>query len=86
MTENCSRGRTVSGKVVSAKMHKTIRINVERVVAHPIYGKFIRRSCTVMAHDENNESREGDIVVVTACRPLSKGKVWRLDKILERAK
>jgi small subunit ribosomal protein S17 len=76
----------LSGKVVSAKMNKTIAVQVERVVPHPLYGKFIRRSGTLLAHDEKNESREGDTVVVAACRPLSKRKVWKLEKILDRQK
>lgn len=77
--------RTLSGKVISTKMEKTISVKIERVVAHPIYGKFIRKSATILAHDEKNLTREGDVVVVSACRPLSKNKVWKLDKILNRA-
>lgn len=77
---------SLSGKVVSSKMDKTIAVRVERVVAHPLYGKFIRRSGTVLAHDEANESREGDVVIVSACRPISKRKVWKLEKVIDRAK
>ncbi len=77
---------SLSGKVVSVKTNKTITVQIDRVVPHPLYGKFIRRSSKLLAHDELNESREGDVVVVSACRPISKRKVWRLEKILDRAK
>jgi small subunit ribosomal protein S17 len=76
--------RTQMGKVVSSKMNKTIKVQVDRLVAHPAYGKYIRRSSTFLAHDENNESREGDIVVVSVCRPISKRKVWKLDRVVEQ--
>ncbi len=76
---------TLRGKVVSTKMNKTICVQVERLVPHPVYGKYIRKSGTLLAHDANNESREGDKVLVVSCRPMSKRKVWKLDKIEERA-
>jgi small subunit ribosomal protein S17 len=63
-------------------MDKTIAVEIERIVAHPVYGKFIRRSGTILAHDEANKSREGDAVIVSACRPISKRKVWKLEQIL----
>jgi small subunit ribosomal protein S17 len=85
MSEEQKTPRTLSGKVVSSKMDKTISVQVDRIVPHPVYGKFIRRSGTLLAHDENNESREGDVVIVTACRPISKRKVWKLEKIVDRA-
>jgi small subunit ribosomal protein S17 len=66
-------------------MDKTITVLVERQVQHPIYGKFIRRSTKVHAHDENNECGPGDMVVVEQCRPLSKTKTWRLVRVVERA-
>lgn len=72
------------GRVVGAKMDKTIRVEISRLVSHPVYGKYIRRSSTVLAHDEKNECREGDLVAVTACRPLSRRKVWSLAEIVER--
>lgn len=75
---------TLSGKVISTKMDKTITVQIDRVVPHPLYGKFIRRSNALLAHDEKNESKEGDVVVVSACRPISKRKVWKLEKILDR--
>jgi small subunit ribosomal protein S17 len=86
MSANDKNLHTLTGKVVSNKMDKTISVKVERVVPHPLYGKFIRRSTKLLAHDENNESREGDVVIVTACRPISGRKVWKLEKIVDRAK
>lgn len=76
--------RTVTGRVVSNKMDKTITVMVERTVKHPVYGKYIKRSTKVHAHDANNECNEGDLVVVSSCRPLSKSKSWRLVEVLER--
>ncbi|HED16292.1 MAG TPA: 30S ribosomal protein S17 [Gammaproteobacteria bacterium] len=74
--------RTVTGRVVSNKMDKSITILLERKVKHPLYGKFIRRSTKVHAHDENNECNEGDTVMIEQCRPVSKLKNWRLVKII----
>lgn len=82
MSENVKL-RTISGKVVSNKMDKTITVLVERVVKHPVYGKFIKRSTKLMAHDEQNVCQEGDIVSITSCRPLSKNKTFRLVEVLE---
>ncbi|TDX97964.1 30S ribosomal protein S17 [Thiohalophilus thiocyanatoxydans] len=77
--------RTVTGRVVSNKMDKSITVLVERRVKHPMYGKFIKRSTKLHAHDADNECNEGDIVTITSCRPLSKTKTWALDTIVERA-
>jgi small subunit ribosomal protein S17 len=77
--------RQLTGKVVSNKMQKTITVSVERYVPHPQYGKYQRRSTQFLAHDENNESREGDTVAIEECRPLSRHKSWRLVKIVQRA-
>jgi len=85
MSEQQASNRTLQGRVVSDKMDKTITVLIERQVQHPIYGKFIRRSTKVHAHDENNECRAGDMVVVEQCRPLSKTKTWRLVRVVERA-
>jgi len=74
--------RTITGRVVSNKMDKTITVLVERKVKHPIYGKFIRRSTKVHAHDENNACNEGDTVIIEQCRPLSKSKNWNLVKVV----
>jgi small subunit ribosomal protein S17 len=84
MSEQTPTNRALQGRVVSDKMDKTITVMVERRVKHPIYGKFVRRSTKVHAHDENNECRLGDVVVVEQCRPLSKSKKWRFVKLVER--
>ncbi|CAI8907881.1 30S ribosomal protein S17 [Methylocaldum szegediense] len=86
MSETVKAPRTVTGKVISSKMDKTITVLVERLVSHPVYGKYVRKTSKLMAHDENNECQEGDVVVVSSTRPLSKRKVWKLDRIIERAK
>jgi small subunit ribosomal protein S17 len=78
--------RTLSGTVVSNRMEKGITVLVERRVQHPLYGKVIRRSTKVHAHDENNECGIGDSVTVVECRPISKTKSWLLKSIDERAK
>jgi len=85
MNNEVKSPRTQTGKVVSTKMDKSIRVQVDRLVLHPVYAKYIRKSSTLLAHDENSESREGDVVIVKDCKPLSKRKVWTLDKILDRA-
>ena len=77
--------RTLTGQVVSNKMDKTISVAIERVVKHQTYGKFVRRTTKLLAHDEKNEAREGDTVAITPCRPLSRHKSWRLLAIVERA-
>ena len=78
--------RLITGKVVSNKMNKSISVEVERLVQHPVYGKFIKRTTKLMAHDEFNECKEGDLVEIKPSRPLSINKVWVLNKILEKAK
>jgi small subunit ribosomal protein S17 len=77
--------RTVTGRVVSDKMDKSITVLVERKVKHPLYKKYVRRSSKLHAHDENNECREGDVVTIEQCRPISKSKSWRLVKVVEQA-
>jgi small subunit ribosomal protein S17 len=83
-----ARGRRKEriGVVVSSKMNKTITVAIERQIKHPLYGKFIKRTTKLMAHDEHNEAKEGDIVRIMETRPLSKRKRWRLVEIIERAK
>lgn len=85
MSENVTKLRTITGRVVSNKMDKTITVLVERVVKHPVYGKYIKRSTKMMAHDEQNECHEGDVVSITSCRPLSKNKTFKLVQVLESA-
>ncbi|PKG99829.1 30S ribosomal protein S17 [Paraglaciecola sp. MB-3u-78] len=83
MTEQTSR--TVQGRVVSNKMEKSITVVVERKVKHPIYGKFIKRTTKLHAHDETNQCNEGDYVVIRECRPLSKSKNWMLVDVITKA-
>lgn len=83
-TENVS-ARTLSGKVVSDKMNKSITVMIERRVKHPLYGKYIKRSTKLHAHDENNECQVGDTVTIQETRPLSKTKSWKLVGISEKA-
>ncbi|RLA03498.1 MAG: 30S ribosomal protein S17 [Gammaproteobacteria bacterium] len=85
MNESAQKIRTIQGKVVSDKMDKTITVLVERQVKHPLYGKFMRRSTKLHAHDESNECREGDTVNITSCRPMSKTKTWSLVEVVVRA-
>jgi small subunit ribosomal protein S17 len=85
--ENAAAGsvRILTGRVVSDRMDKTAAISVERLVKHPLYGKYIRRTTKVLAHDENNECRIGDTVSIAETRPLSKRKAWKVVEIVERA-
>jgi len=77
--------RTLSGKVVSDKMDKTITVRIERRVKHPVYGKIINRSTKIKAHDEENVCRIGDVVTIKETRPLSKTKSWALVEVVEKA-
>lgn len=85
-TPALSNPRTVTGTVVSDRMNKSITVLVERRVQHPVYGKIVRRSSKLHAHDEKNECKMGDIVTVVECRPVSKTKTWRLKSIEERGR
>ncbi len=82
MTEKAKVTRTLEGRVISDKMEKSVTVLVERTIRHPLYEKYIRRSTKLHAHDENNECREGDLVSIVQCAPMSKTKSWRLEKIL----
>ena len=77
--------RTKTGRVTSNKADKTVTVMLERQVKHPLYGKYIKRSTKVHAHDEDNSCTEGDLVRISECRPISKLKSWRVVEILERA-
>ena len=77
--------RTATGLVVSNKMDKTISVAIERKVKHPMYGKYLKRTTKVLAHDEQNDCNEGDTVSISECRPLSKNKAWRLVEVVKRA-
>ena len=85
MTEKTKQLRTVEGRVVSNKMNKTVTVLVERQVKHALYGKYLRRSTKLHAHDETNSCNEGDLVRVAECRPLSKTKNWQVVEVITRA-
>ena len=77
--------RTITGRVVSDKMDKTVSVAVERLIKHPMYGKYIRRTTKVLAHDAKNECKLGDRVTIAECRPISKSKSWAVVDVVERA-
>jgi len=79
------RSRSLTGRVVSSKMDKSISVMVERQVKHPLYKKYIRLSTKLLAHDAGNECGEGDKVMIEECRPISKHKSWRLLKVVVKA-
>ncbi len=83
-SEQTTTRRTV-GRVVSNKMQKSVTVAIERLVRHPVYGKFVRRTTKVMAHDEEGTCREGDTVAIVECRPISKRKTWRVVEVVQRA-
>ncbi len=85
MSDVEKRARTVTGKVVSNKMEKSITVLIERRVKHPVYGKYVTKSSKVHAHDANNECTIGDVVTVKEVRPISKTKTWSLVSIDEKA-
>jgi small subunit ribosomal protein S17 len=84
--EDRGRKTKIEGVVVSDKMDKTVVVRVERLVRHPVFHKFIKRYVKYKAHDENNDCRMGDRVMIAASRPLSKEKRWRMVQIIEKAK
>jgi len=86
MSEEGKSNRKVTGRVVSDAMDKTVTVLVERRVKHPLYGKFIRRSSKIHAHDEANACSLGDLVTIEQCRPMSKTKAWRLLEVVEKAR
>ena len=86
MSENAKNQRSLTGKVVSDKMDKTVTVLVERQVMHPVIGKVVRRTKKYHAHNEGNEAKAGDTVVIVECRPLSKTKAWKVAKLVERAR
>ena len=84
MSEKTIERRTAEGRVLKASNLKTRVIAVEQRIAHPLYGRVIRRTAKFVAHDERNESNVGDLVQIEECRPMSRTKRWRLIKIMER--
>ena len=85
MSEEKKVQRTIVGRVVSNKMDKTVSVAIERKIKHPVYGKYIRRTTKVLAHDAANECKAGDRVAISECRPVSKNKSWSVVNIVERA-
>ena len=86
MSEDNKKGRrTIIGRVVSDKMDKTVSVKIERLIKHPKYGKYIRRTSKVLAHDANNECKPGDRVTISECKPVSKNKAWAVVDVIERA-
>jgi small subunit ribosomal protein S17 len=84
MADSAQKIRTIQGKVISDKMDKTVTVLIERQVKHPLYGKFMRRSTKLHVH-EANVCKEGDIVNITSCRPMSKTKTWNLVEVVDKA-
>jgi len=78
--------QTLTGRVVSDKMNKTVTVLVERRVKHPLYGKVVTRSSRYHAHDEANECKQGDLVEIEACRKIAKTKAWRVKRLVEKAR
>ena len=85
MSEEKKVRRTITGRVVSDKMDKSISVAIERLIKHPVYGKYMRRTSKVMAHDETNQCKLGDRVTISECRPISKNKSWSVVDVVERA-
>ena len=86
MTETTANKRTLTGRIVSDKMSKTVTVLVERRVKHPLYGKIMTRSQKYHAHDEKGECKMGDVVTIEECRPISKTKAWRVAALVEKAR
>ncbi len=86
MAEARRRRKTLVGSVLSDRMDKTVVVSIERLVKHPLYGKYVKRRVKYMAHDERNECGVGDRVLIEETRPLSRRKRWRVSQILEKAK
>ena len=85
MNTSEKRANTLEGRVVSDKMNKTVTVSLERLVKHPLYGKYVRRSSKVHAHDPDNSCNEGDTVRIEQTRPISKTKAWQVIEVVERA-
>jgi small subunit ribosomal protein S17 len=85
MSEEKKAQRTITGRVVSDKMDKTVSVAIERLIKHPVYGKYIRRTTKILAHDAANECKPGDTVQISECRPISKNKSWSVVNVVERS-
>ncbi|MFC0269007.1 30S ribosomal protein S17 [Kushneria aurantia] len=86
MAEQTSNTRRLTGRVVSDRMEKSIVVMIERRERHPIYGKYMKRSTKLHAHDETNQAHTGDLVAIEECRPISKKKAWTLVEVVEQAR
>ena len=85
MSEEKKAQRTITGRVGSDKMDKTVSVAIERLIKHPVYGKYIRRTSKVLAHDATNECKPGDTVQISEGRPISKNKSWSVVNVVERS-
>ena len=85
MSEETKTQRTLVGRVVSDKMDKTVSVAIERLIKHPVYGKYIRRTTKVLAHDQENACKAGDRVAIAECKPISKNKSWAVVNVVERS-
>ncbi len=85
MNQEAKVRRTLVGRVVSDKMDKTVSVAIERLIKHPIYGKYIRRTTKLLAHDASNECKAGDRVAISECRSVSKNKSWQVVEVIYRA-
>ena len=89
MSENENKAaivrRPIVGKVIGSKMEKTVSVVIERQIKHPIYGKYIRRSTKVMAHDAENKYKDGDLVSISPCKPISKNKTWEVVETIKNS-
>jgi small subunit ribosomal protein S17 len=85
MSEEKKARRTITGRVVSDKMDKTVSVAIKRLIKHPVYGKYIRRTTKILAHDAANECKPGDTVQISECRPISKNKSWSVVNVVERS-
>lgn len=85
MSQDNKVNRTLMGRVISNKMDKTISVSIERRVKHPKYGKYLKRSSKILAHDPENQCQEGDVVIIQEGRPISKHKSWSLVQVKDRS-
>jgi small subunit ribosomal protein S17 len=85
VTAEAKGQRTLTGRVVSTKMQKTVAVEIERLVRHGLYGKYMRRTTRLLAHDEEGKTREGDTVVIVPCRPMSRHKSWKVLSVTSHA-
>jgi small subunit ribosomal protein S17 len=85
MTQIKEAGRTLIGEVVSAKAKSSIAVSIVRMGAHPLYGKYVKRTTRLLAHDEKGEAKEGDVVEIEQCRPVSRRKSWRLRRVITQS-